>query len=94
MCLLPPVGRQKTLMRAVYAIAHHLPCARHDTVKRVTHWLKQQAVWEGGQYTDQLIPMEFHQRVSNRFGPLIFNCSSLAWLAYVPNMCSVIRAER
>ena len=45
-------------MRAVYAIGHHQPCPQTTTVDRLLHWLFQNAVWDGCNYTDQVIPTE------------------------------------
>jgi|Transcript_50413 hypothetical protein len=46
-------------MRAVYSIGHGLPCARHDLVSCLLHWLTAKAVWDGDRYTDMVIPDPF-----------------------------------
>ena len=45
-------------MRAVYAIGHHQPCPQTTTVDKLLHWLFRNAVWDGCNYTDQVIPTE------------------------------------
>ena len=45
-------------MRAVYAIGHHQPCPQATTVDKLLHWLFRNAVWDGSNYTDQVIPTE------------------------------------
>ena len=45
-------------MRAVCAIGHHKPCPQATTVDKLLHWLFRNAVWDGSNYTDQVIPTE------------------------------------
>ena len=45
-------------MRAVYAIAHHQPCARSAVVTKLIHWLGHHAKWNDKHYTDTVIPPE------------------------------------
>ena len=45
-------------MRAVYAIAHHQPCAQSDVVTRLIYWLSRHAKWRNKHYTDTAIPTE------------------------------------
>ena len=46
-------------MRAAYAIGHHLPCTRGQACQKLFRWLKANAVWEGGTYTDVVIGEAF-----------------------------------
>ena len=50
--------RAENTMRAVYAIGHQQPCPQATTVDKLLHWLFQNAVWDGSNYTDQVIPAE------------------------------------
>ena len=46
-------------MRAIYAIAHHQPCAHNAVVKQLVHLLTRNAQCEGTCYTDHIIPGVF-----------------------------------
>ena len=48
-------------MRAVYAIAHHQPCARSAVVTKLMHWLGHHAKWNNDHYTDTVIPPELQR---------------------------------
>ena len=42
-------------MRMAHAVGHHLPCTQGQACQNFIHWLKANAVWEAGQYTDVVI---------------------------------------
>ena len=59
MCLPQPPGSAEHAVRPIYAVAHHLPCARAAAITAVVNWLEKRAFWRGTQKTDTDIPQEY-----------------------------------
>ena len=43
-------------VKAVYSVSYVLPAARHTVALHISHWLREQAYWEGGQYSSWYAP--------------------------------------
>ena len=70
------------IMHPAYAVGHHLPCARKHARRKLFHWLKANAVWEGDLYTDAVIRDGFRPE-----GYTPVRCHNAGLLRRLSNLC-------